>query len=251
MKYISFSFDDGRKDTYSVVYPILSENGLTCTVNVITDFINNPEKYARYGLKDSMSVNDVLEMQKNGNEIACHGHTHGNTVSDVRNCITTLKSFGVNVDNIGFASPFSQLVPNNVGNVKELLDDNSIAYVRTGIQIRREGLIYSALMFLCEKLEMKRLFTKLNKRAIYSYPLNQKIILGVSITNRTTVAQIMKLIESMADESAVVLIFHSILERKDCYDRWCWSRDNFKLLCDGLTKKEDCRIVNTNELFGE
>ena len=250
-KYISFSFDDGRKDTYSMAYPILSQYGFTCTVNVITDFIENPIKYTRYGLKQAMSVSDILDMLKSGNEIACHGHTHTNSYNDVCDCINKLNSWGVNVNNIGFASPFSQIVPENVGDMNNLLNEDKISYIRTGIQIRREGIFYSACTFFCEKMGLKRLFVHLNKKAVYSYPIEHRVILGVSVTNNTTVAQIIKLIDSMPVSSGVVLIFHSILDKRDCYDRWCWSTDDFSLLCDSLSKRHDCKVVSTNELIGE
>ena len=250
-KYISFSFDDGRKDTYSVAYPILRRYGFTCTVNVITDFVENPSAYSRYGLKEAMSIKDVVDMQNDGNEIACHGHTHTNSYSDVCDCINILKSWGVAVDKVGFASPFSKIVPDALCDMQRILDENKVSYIRTGIQVRREGFFYSALVYLCEKTGFKNLFARLNRRAVYSYPVKSKVMLGISITSNTTVDQVIKLIDSAPVSSSMVLIFHSILNQSDCYDRWCWSADNFDLLCSFLANRSDCKVVNTNELIGE
>ena len=38
MKYIIFSFDDGRKDNYDIVYPLLKKYGFTASFHVVTGF---------------------------------------------------------------------------------------------------------------------------------------------------------------------------------------------------------------------
>lgn len=251
MKYISFSFDDGRKDTYTIAYPVLAQHGFTCTVNMITDHLLDPTAHSKYGLREVMSIKDVLDLQSKGNEIACHGHTHKNTYEDICNCISTLESIGVDVNQIGFASPFSALIPEQLGGPGMLLDEKRIKYIRTGTQVRRAGMFYFACTMICEKLRLKWLFALLHKREICSYPAKERVILGVSITNNTTVGQILRLIDSMPRNSGVVLIFHSILPKQDCYDRWCWSADKFDALCKALSQKRDCNIINTSELFEE
>ena len=45
MKYVILSFDDGRRDTYLNAFPILKENDLTATLNVVSDFILHSEDY--------------------------------------------------------------------------------------------------------------------------------------------------------------------------------------------------------------
>lgn len=114
MKFVNLSFDDGRSDTYEVAFPIIKKYGLKATVNIISEYITNPSKYHFGSAPKAMNKEQILTWQKEGFEVASHGRTHSNTKEDVLDNINDLKSFGINVEKIGFASPSSELTSKNI-----------------------------------------------------------------------------------------------------------------------------------------
>ena len=92
-KQVVFSFDDARADTYTNAYPILEKYGFSFTLNVTSDFVLHPKQYHCFTSSNNMSmtVEQLIECQKNGIEIACHGHTHQNTATDVLDNIAAME----------------------------------------------------------------------------------------------------------------------------------------------------------------
>ena len=153
MKTVVLSFDDARKDFYTRAFPILNKYGLTATLNVISDFILNPRNYSCFesANNEPIHIEELLLCQNQGIEIACHGHLHLNTKADILENIKTLKELGVKFPHgIGFASPNSELTMSNIYQygISDLIYDKTLSYVRSGIQIRREGLLYTAISLL-------------------------------------------------------------------------------------------------------
>jgi len=72
---ISLTFDDGREEQYSKFYPILDEYDLKATFYIVTERIN---------WKGVMRWDELKTLQKDGNEIGSHTHTHPHltTLSD-------------------------------------------------------------------------------------------------------------------------------------------------------------------------
>ena len=73
MRYVNLSFDDGRSDTYEIAFPILKKYGLTATVNIVSDFVINPDKPYFKSASQPMSQEQILEWQKMGHEIPRKG----------------------------------------------------------------------------------------------------------------------------------------------------------------------------------
>lgn len=244
-KYISFSFDDARWDTKENAIPVLEKYGFSYTLNVISDFVLNPETYNLANCaKGSMTSEDVLYVQKTGNEIACHGHTHNNSVKDITDNINALKKMGVNTSGIGFASPHSVINESNIESLSELLDNGTISYIRSGIQIKKQGLMCSALTWLERKTHSKRLFYYLNKKCIFNS--KKKLYLAVGITKHTTVDQIMYLIDKMQEEDHLILMYHSILKKEDSgreIGNWFWDYGCFNSFCEMLSRKKECLAI--------
>ena len=67
--YLTYSFDDGNKSTYTKAYPILAAHGQVGTANPRLD-----------GILDgwSMTVQQLLELEAAGWEICSHSVTHPN-----------------------------------------------------------------------------------------------------------------------------------------------------------------------------
>lgn len=72
---ISLTFDDGREEQYSKLYPILDEYNLKATFYIVTERIN---------WKGVMRWDELKTLHKDGNEIGSHTHTHPHltTLSD-------------------------------------------------------------------------------------------------------------------------------------------------------------------------
>ena len=255
MKRVVFSFDDGRIDTYTNAYPILRKYNMPFTLNVCTDFVEHPEHFTCFGSADnkSVSVDNLVEMQNNGVEIACHGHLHLNTKDDVLANISALADMGLNVDPIGFASPNSAIREDNAAELLELVNEGRLAYIRSGIQVRREGMLFAALSLLERKLHSPLLFYKLNKRCILKGE-KQSILLSVGIHKGVTLKQLISFVDKMKDGETVIFMFHSILNKTDVgygRDNWFFDLERFEQLCKSLSEKSDVEVCSTMDLVAQ
>ena len=253
-KYISLSFDDGRWDTYCNVLPIMEKHDFKITVNVITDFIEHPMNYHLSCCRNgAMTVDNLLECAELGHELAAQGATHQNSTDDVISCISRMKQWGFDVENIGFASPHSYLTPNNADQISALVNEGIIKYIRSGIQTRRLGLIYAGLTWFERKTHSKRLFWWLNKRCVLN-PNRSSFILSITVTASTTVEQLMYVIERMRNEQAVVFNFHSILRLGEPgygEGTWYWDADRLDSFCERIRQNHQLNVVRTIELVRE
>ncbi len=253
MKYICFSFDDARSDTYDVAFPIMKKYGIKATLNVISDYVIAPQNYSFASAPKAMTKEQILAWQDAGHEVACHGKTHHNTVKDILDNIEDLKTFGVDVSGIGFASPNSELTADDIQatGIGELKRDGTIAYIRSGIQVRREGSLYMMGAVLEKITHSKRLYWELNKKNIVEPDGLPDVIPSVAVKGHTTVAQILYLIERMGDDRATVLMFHSILQNsllEKKKTQYCWSAESFEDLCKYLALSQDIKTITTREL---
>ena len=253
MKNIIFSFDDGRLDTYTRAYPIMKKYAMPFTLNVTTDFIMHEENYTNFQSANnkSMSPEQVLECYQNGIEIACHGHTHQNTKKDILENIAALAKMGIDVSGIGFASPNSEVTEDNCEDIKELLKEGKLGYIRSGRQVRREGLVYSVLTVLERMTRSKWLFYILNKRNVIT-DSKRDILMSVGITAKTTLDQILYLVDKVKDGQSLILMFHSVLDCSDIgygKDNWFFDAEIFDMLCNALNRNENVAVVTTKEML--
>ena len=104
------------------------------------------------------------------------------------------------------------------------------------MQIRREGIIYSALSYAERKIHSPLLFSYLNRRNIISN-FNEPVLMSVAVTRYTRVKQILHLIKRMRDNECVILMFHSIIDKNACgygSDNWFFDIAKFEDLCREL-----------------
>jgi len=180
MKLVVLSFDDGRRDTFLNAIQVAKEYNIPLTINITSNFIENPDLYSQFasGANMAMTVDQVLESQKMGNEIACHGHTHCNTTEDVIKNIEVLKKWGVDTTGIGFASPYSALTEDGIGPFADMLG-NEISYIRSGRQVRREGLFYSFKYFVQQTIHSRFLFYDVNRKELLDLSNKYLFIMGL------------------------------------------------------------------------
>ncbi len=256
-KYVVFSFDDGRLDTFTNAFPILNKYGFAATVNITTDFINNPHTYKNFKSAGNMAMtwDEILTLQENGWEIASHAHTHTNDSEDIKKSVEELEKHGVNTEKIGFASPNSEIDKNGYLAIKDKLPAE-ISYVRSGLQIRREGLVYAGLSVLNRRLKCQRLFCLLNRKCKIekcSQHLEQPM-LSVGISSEVTCKELAALINNLKDDECFILMFHSILSAEQSalkVDSWWWDINKLESLCQWLCKQADVKVITTKQLLTE
>jgi hypothetical protein len=200
-----------------------------------------------------MSIEQLIEWQKDGHEIACHGSTHKNTAEDVINNIIELRDMGLFVDNIGFASPESWLTNGNMAasGIERLYSEKTISYMRTGTQILREGVVYTALSLIEQITHSSILFYSLNSKNIICAGTNPELLPSVAVKNFTSLKQIKFLIKKMKDGDKVILMFHSILYLTDPgygADHYYWDAKQFDSLCSYITTCDDINVCTTYQL---
>ncbi|MBO4732898.1 MAG: polysaccharide deacetylase family protein [Clostridia bacterium] len=247
MKYITLSFDDGRLDTYMTALPILEKNGIKCVINIATDFILHPENYSDKIIpNEAMSVEMVQDAYRRGHEIASHGNCHENSVDDITESIKLLRQWGIDTDDIGFASPYSFIDEKSINTIDALTGDRTISYVRSGTQARRESLFYRIAYVLLLHIGSKPLFYLLNRSKVYGKSnIPDKIIKGITVTNKTTVGQMVHFIEKMPDERCCVFILHSVADSQEQIknNRWCWASENLSAFCEYMVNSPNIKSV--------
>ncbi len=72
---LSFTFDDGLKEQYTVLFPKLKELGIKGTFCLIGAWMNNPPKNPN---KQPFTWEQANEMALDGQEITSHGYNHKN-----------------------------------------------------------------------------------------------------------------------------------------------------------------------------
>lgn len=251
-KYVMFSFDDGRKDQYEIAYRVMKRYGLPATINIVTEFIDNENLFDCFKTCDNESLtwNELQEMVNEGGwEVANHGATHKNTVEDIESWFKHEQVVKNGWDNnCGFASPGSYLTEDNSSEILKLNHSKELLYIRSGKQVRREGLLYSVATLLNRYIHSKKIFYWLNKDSIITYRPN--IIKSVGITAYDTVDQVECLIRMMKEGESIILMFHSILPDK-CLDKakdyWYWSESQLTRLCEFLCNDEDYQVLTTKD----
>jgi hypothetical protein len=175
MKYIILSFDDGRKDNYDVAYKMLKKHNFTASIHITTGLIdgtiiNQPDN----PLSDykPLSIENILEMHHCGFDISSHGDMHTNTEDDIKSGLEKLKMWGLPQNNL-FSSPNSEIYEGNINEYSGILLKNGIKYVRSGVQIRRNGIFYCILYII----------TMLTRSSIFFYFLNKNNILNSNLEN--------------------------------------------------------------------
>ena len=90
--YISFSFDDGRIDNYTIVYPLLKKYNLPATFNITTAYVEGKINKETLTYANPMDVEMVKKINDDSMmEIAGHGYWHRNTIDDIVHGVRILR----------------------------------------------------------------------------------------------------------------------------------------------------------------
>ena len=86
MKYVSFTFDDGRRDNFTCAYPVMKKYGIPGTLFCTTGYIDGTwrKDESWHSAGEAIHVDELKELQQNGWEIALHGDKHTTEVNDLK-----------------------------------------------------------------------------------------------------------------------------------------------------------------------
>jgi hypothetical protein len=257
MKYVSLTFDDGRKDNYTHAFPIMRECGikgtLFCTTGYIDGTWTKPETWHSAG--EPISIDEMKKLQDAGWEIALHGDQHMTDVDDFQIASKKLAKWGFSERPIGFSVPNS-----NVSQAKldELIDHafgSELAYIRMGRNINTRSISAKVLFALYTYCHMQWAFNRFNQHSLMTREnFNQKLIYSIVVRREDDPSMILRFLEKAQDGTYAVLMLHSILPKDDALygtDAWCWDAKRFETLCDGLKKMEmqgEARYVTVTEM---
>lgn len=250
---VILAFDDGRKDIYNIAFPIMKKNNIIGSLYIITGTLNNsytPIKGFASGKRQFISLENILEMEKEGFEISSHSCNHSNEYSMIKESLDFLCNKGImKREYKSFSSPRSEINEKNFekSEIKKL----DLKYLRTGIQIRNENIFMKLMFILQKKCKSKIAFYLLNKDNIMK---NRKefFIKTIAIRSYNTINQINFLLNKIKQNETAVLLFHSITNENEEIDEWGFNKIKFEKLCkmindkniNNLTVKEFCEKYN-------
>ena len=248
-KNIIIAFDDGRKDVYDNAYKIMKKYSLVGSFYVITGSLDDsyiPKTGFKSGKKKFVTLENLLEMKKNGFEISSHSNNHTNDYDMIESSIKKLCNYKLMEKNfLSFSSPKSEI------NEKNYLDKNlknlNLKYLRTGVQVRNES-IYKKILFIIQKyIKSKLAFYLLNKENIMSSNKNNFFIKTIAIRSYNTIGQLEYLIKKIKNGQTAVLLFHSIVDSKDCIDEWGYSFNKFEKLCQFVSENKEYKNITVKQ----
>ena len=240
---ISFSFDDGRMDNYTIAYPIMKKLGIPATFNITTGFVEGKFEDGRLTHAKPMIMDMVRELYYDPEfEIAGHGYWHENSLDDILKGIKCLiEEIGVkNLDTqIGFASPGTSLDLNYYQTIKNELNNHNICYIR----LSKRYLSYPLLKVLCRKLN--RFFHwpymfKLAYQDTLMDGVHDNLLYSIPVMASTTVKEVKALInEAVKEKKACILMWHSIVHKNDVRDNFDYDVRKFEEICVWLKELQD------------
>lgn len=236
LKCVIFSFDDGRKDNYSIAYNIMSKYNLVGTLHVITGCIDNTYQ-PKSGSYQYLSLENLLKLKNCGFEISSHSNDHSNNYEMIKISLEKLITWNLMDKNfLTFSSPCSEINEKNFKNYK--LETLNLKYLRTGIRLHNEKFTKKLSFFLSKFLKSKMGFWYLNKNNIMTKKDNHFFIKSVAIKRHNTVGQIKYLIKKMKPGETIVLLFHTINDKKKIAYDWEYCSSKFEKICQFVSKDE-------------
>ena len=245
MKTVALTFDDGREDNYSIAYPIMKHYGLVGTIFVTTGYIDGTwEKDATWlSAEKPLTIEQLIDLKNNYWEIGLHGDRHKTSLQDTLVSIEKMDSWIGRQEKYGFS------MPNSISDKDEFEEfvlgtKDRIKYIRCGRKTNTKSIKSKILYGLYRFLGSKRAYFKFNRCNVLSKEnVDIKRIYSVVIRKEDNPYMILKFIDSLPEDSIVVFMLHSIIEKNSHLhniDPWCWDSDLFKILC----KELNFRIIN-------
>lgn len=249
MKYIAFTFDDGRSDNYLLAKQIMDKYQFCGTVYVTTGFIDGTWE-GKDVLKSPtrpLTVDEIKELHASGWEIGLHGDKHQTQVDDMRTALDKLQLWGIENDDWGISVPNSDTDETEVATILASDYGKKITYIRRGRKCNTSQLKNRVLYVLYSVLKSKWAYRHFNFQNILPLArIDRSNIPSVVVKSNDEPDLIVDFITKLPENTAVVLMLHSILptDHAMCWkDPWSWDEKKFEMLCSKLKA-----MVTNNEL---
>lgn len=248
MKYVSLTFDDGRKDNYSFANSILRDYKMNATLYCTTGFVDGtfekPLDWKSAGAP--LSVEQILRLEEEGWEIALHGDQHLTSIPDSLESIKKLKEMGIKKDVFGFSLPNSEIPQSTFSMFKEELYPQKLSYIRGGRGIDTNKFNSKMLFAMYTIANVQKAYNLFNRQSIIDVKQFDLCNLPtVVIRHKDKPKMILEFLKSLPDDSWIIFMLHSILPKDNPLygtDPWNWSTNNFAYLVDGISKIEDIKV---------
>ena len=249
MKFIAFTFDDGRSDNYLLAKRIMDKYHFRGTVYVTTGFIDGT--WEGQDILQSptrpLTVEEINGLHSSGWEIGLHGDKHKTQKDDMRIALDKLQLWGITNDCWGISVPNSSASETEINALLESKYGKKIVYIRRGRKCNTAKLKNKVLYVLYSVLKSKLAYRCFNAENVFLYNReNRSDIPSVVVKSNDRADMLIDFIKTLPDGSVVVLMLHSILSADHAMcgkDPWSWDERNFEMLCSGLKD-----IENNNNL---
>lgn len=254
MKYVSFTFDDGRRDNFTYAYPVMKKYGIAGTLFCTTGYIDGTwqkdESWLSAG--EAIRIDELKELQQNGWELALHGDKHTTEVEDLKCASHKMAQWGFRNRPIGFSMPNSNIAKEKLDAVIDRYLGSELLYIRAGRQINTKSFSARALYALYTYGHLQWAYNKFNNVNLTDLSrINKKQIYSVVVRCKDDPEMLARFIEQIPDNTCAVLMLHSILPEDSKHygtDPWNWSVARFEEFCKEIKKLNGTGRVETATL---
>lgn len=257
MKHVAITFDDGRSDNYLLAKEIMDRYQFRGTVYVTTGFIDGTwkEKEVLKSPTRPLSVAEIKNLHEAGWEIGLHGDKHQLQVEDMRTALQKLQLWGIENPCWGVSAPNSKGEEAEIAAMLASEYGTQIAYIRRGRKCDTTKLKNRVLYAAYSLLKAKWAYRHFNAENSFTpETLERSNLPSVVVKAKDRPEWIADFIRQLPDDSAVVLMLHSILpaDHPVCgKDPWSWESGRFEKLCQelkSLTTKGEAEVLPLMEL---
>lgn len=257
MKYVSFTFDDGRRDNFTYAYPVMKKYSIAGTLFCTTGYIDGTwqkdESWLSAG--EAIRIDELKELQQNGWELALHGDKHTTEVEDLKCASQKMAQWGFRNRPIGFSMPNSNIAKEKLDAVIDRYLGSELLYIRAGRQINTKSFSARALYALYTYGHLQWAYNKFNNVNLTDLSrINKKQIYSVVVRCKDDPEMLARFIEQIPDNTCAVLMLHSILPEDSQYygtDPWNWSLVRFERFCkeiDKLRNADKLRVATLEQI---
>ena len=255
MKHIAITFDDGRSDNYLLAKQIMDKYQLRGTVYVTTGFIDGSweGKDILQSPTRPLTIEEIKKLYDAGWEIGLHGDCHQTQVDDMRTALHKLQSWGIDNPVWSISVPNSDAQESEISAIIASEYGEKIAYIRRGRKCDTTKLTNKMLYAIYSVFKFKWAYRRFNRENVFICDSFDKVnVPSVVVKSNDTPDLIIDFINSLPDNSLVVLMLHSILESDNALcgkDVWSWGENQFENLCKEIARLQQKGTLNCMPLM--
>ena len=260
MRYIIFTFDDGRRDTFTHAYPVMKKYGFNGTLFCTTGFIDGSwqKEPDWYSADEAIRIDELRRLRDDGWELALHGDTHITDAEDLKCASEKMTQWGFSERPIGFSLPHCLDEDEKVNEIIDRYFDTELRYIRTGMHTNKRSFRAKALFALYTYGHMQWAYNRFNQENLTNLRhVDRKMIYSVVVRCKDEPEMVAAFLEQIPDDTCAVLMLHSILPESDAHygtDSWNWSLAKFERFCKAIhacVQRGMCRVATLENALAE